>query len=104
MRTARAELAARAPLLILHMRPARRQVCIAGGSDISDHSDGGSKLSDILRNCFAPEAVGAIRQQVMRFTRFRRTDQSIDEYIAEYDLLCWKAERKMGMRPAAWSN
>ena len=67
------------------------------GSDILENSIGVAKTSDVLRNYFAPEAVDAIRQQVMRFTRSRRTDQSVDEYIAEFDLLRRKAESKMEM-------
>ena len=51
---ARAELAARASLLILHMRPAPCQVCLVEGSAILDHSDGVSKIFDILRNYLAP--------------------------------------------------
>ena len=51
----------------------------------------------ILRNCFAPEAADAIRHQVTRYVRFRGADQSIDEYIAEYDLLRRKAESEMEM-------
>ena len=95
MRTARAELSARAALLVLHMQPAPRQVCPLEGSDILGHGDGVSKISDVLRNYFAPEAVDAIHLQVTRFMRFRRTDQPVDEYIAEFDLFRWKAESRM---------
>ena len=77
MRTARAELPARASFLVSHMQPVPRQVCLAESSGILDHSDRVSKISDILRNYFAPEAVDATRQQVMRFTRIRHADQSV---------------------------
>ena len=97
MRTARTEVPARASLLLLRRQPAPRQVCLAESSDFLDSSDGVSKILDILRNYFAPEAVDAIHQRVMRFMRFRRTDQSIDEYIAKFDLLSRKAESKMEM-------
>ena len=79
--------AARASLLMSHMQPAPRQVCLAGGSDILDPSDGVSEISGALRTFFAPEAVGAIRQQVMRHMRSRRADQRADAHIAEFDLL-----------------
>ena len=91
MRNARAEFPARASSLVLHMQPLPRQVCLAGGGDILDHSDVVKKISGILRNYFPPEAVDAIRRQVMRFTRSRRTDQPIG------DLLCRGAESKMEM-------
>ena len=97
VRTARTGVSARASLLVLHMQPVPGQVCLAGAGDILDRSDGVAKISDVLRNYFAPEAADAIRQQVMRLMRFRRTDQPIDEYIAEFDLLRRKAESKMEM-------
>ena len=87
MRTARAEMPARSSSLISRKQPAPRQICLAEGSDILEHSTGVSKISDILRNDFAREAVAAIHQQVTRFMRVRRTDQSIDGYTAASDLL-----------------
>ena len=68
MRTTRTKLTARASLLILRARPAPRQVCLAAGSDIPDHADGASKILNISRSYFAPEAVDAIHQQVMRIS------------------------------------
>ena len=97
MRTARTEMPARASLLILHTQPAPRPECLAEGGDILDHGDGVSKISEPLRSYHAPEAVDEIRQQVMRFMRFRRADQSIRENIAEFDLLRGKAEPQMEM-------
>ena len=97
MRNARAEVPARASFLVLRTQPAPRQVCLAEGGDILDHSDGVSGILDVLRNCLAPEAVDAIRQQVMRYARCRRADQSIGEYVVEFDLLRRRAESKMEM-------
>ena len=65
LRAARTELSARALLLVLHMQPAPRQVCLAEGGDISDR---GGRVTDILnisRSYFAPGAADAIRQQVV---------------------------------------
>ena len=87
MRTTRTEVPARASLLVSRMQPVPRQVCLAEGSEIMDHSDRVTMLSDILRNYFAPAAVDAIHKQAIRFTRFRRADQPAAEYIAEFDLL-----------------
>ena len=96
-RTARTAASERASVWILHMQPAPRQVCLADGSDILGRSDGVAKILEISRNYFAPEAADAIRQQVVRYVRLRRTDQPIDGYIAEYDLLCRTAESEMEM-------
>ena len=87
MRTTRIEASAGASVLILHMQPAPRQVCRANGGNILGRSGGATKILQELRNYFAPKAADAIHQHVTRYLRFRRTDQSIDEYLAEYDFL-----------------
>ena len=97
MRAARAELTARASLLVLRTQPTPRQVCLAGGGDISGHGDGATGILDISRGYLAPEAAGAIRQQVVRFISYRRTDQSIDDYVAEFVPLRSEAESRMEM-------
>ena len=101
MRTTRAELTARAPLAISRTQPAPRRECLAEGSAILDHDDGVARIFDILRIYFLPEAVDSNRQRVVRFTRFRRTDQFAGRYTVEYDLLRRKAESEMelGLAP-----
>ena len=91
----RTELAARASPLVLHMRPAPRQVCPAEGSYILVHGDDVPIILSISRNYFALEAAHAINQRVTRFARYRRTALAADEYIAEFDLLSRKAESEM---------
>ena len=54
-------------------------------------------MKKILRNYLAPEAVGSIYQEVVRFLYYFRTDQSIDKFSAEYDLSRRKAKPKMDM-------
>ena len=54
MRTTRPEATARASVMILRMRPAPRRVCLAEGSFILGRSVGVAKVSEILRNNFAP--------------------------------------------------
>ena len=60
-----------------------------------DHRDGVTRVLEILRGYFAPEAADAIRQQVMRFMNYRRSDQGVDEYTPEYDHLRRTAESKI---------
>ena len=98
MRTTKTEVAARASLLALQLRPAPRQVCLAAGGNISGHQDGATRILDIRRSYFAPEAAHAIRQQVTRFTNYRRSGQSVDECIAEFDLLRRRPESEMVSR------
>ena len=61
MRTTRTEASARASVSILHMQPAQRRVASDDGSDILGRSDGVARISEVLRNHFAPEAADAIR-------------------------------------------
>ena len=58
-----------ASLLALHMLPAPRRVCPAGGCDFSGHGFGG----DVLRSYPAPLGTGAIRQQAMRLVAKRNS-------------------------------
>ena len=69
--------------------------CLVAGGDYLGNRDGIARILETARNNFAPEAAGASHQQVMRSTRYPRTDQSINEYIVELDLLGRKAESKM---------
>ena len=77
------------------MNSASRKVCLAAGGDYLDNQDGVGRILGILRNYFAPDAADAIHRQVVRFTHFRRAEQPIDEYIAEFDLLRRKSAPKM---------
>ena len=95
LRTTKTELAARASFWVLRMQPAPRQVCLAEGCDILGHGDGVTRILDNLRRGSAPEAADAIRQQLARFTNYRRTGQSAHGYIAEFFLTRKKAESKM---------
>ena len=79
------------------MHPAPGQVCVAEGGDVSDHQDGVARIMEIPRSSSVPAAADAIRQQVMKFLYHRRPDQSIREYIVEFDLLRRAAESKMRM-------
>ena len=94
MRATRTEASGRASVLISHMHPAPRQVCLADSNDILGRSDGVNEILEISRNYPAPAAADAIHQEVMRYMRLKRTEQSIAEYAAEYYLLRRKAEPK----------
>ena len=54
-------------------------------------------MLEISRNYFALEAADSIRKEVGRSMQFPRTDQTLDRYIAEYDLLRRKAESEVEM-------
>ena len=78
MRWTQTELAAHASLLVPHMQPAPRQVCLAECGHVLDPYEKVPRILETLRSFFAPEVVDAIRQQVARFVNFRRSGQSVD--------------------------
>ena len=45
------------------------------------------KISEPLRDYFAPKALGPVYQEVVRVPQFRRTARATDEYLARLDLL-----------------
>ena len=59
-----------------------------------ERNDDVMRILEIPRNYFGPGAVDSIYQEVVRFLRYRRTDRSIDVYIAEFDLLLRKSGPK----------
>ena len=79
------------------MWPAPRQATLAEGGYVSGCSDGVTRILDISRSYFAPEAADATRQQVVRLMNRRGSDQSVGDYIVEYALLRMTAESKLEM-------
>ena len=73
------------------------KVCLSAGGDPLDDQDGVARILEMLRRNFAPGVADAAYQQVARLFQYRRADQSIDEFIAEFDLLRGKAESMMEM-------
>ena len=74
------------------MNSAPRQVRLAEGGGVLGRRDALALVTGILRSYFDLEAADATHQPVMKFTHYRRSDQSIGEYILEFDLLRRKAE------------
>ena len=50
---------------------------------------------EISRERFAPDAFGSIFQDMAKFMNFKRTDQDMDTYLMEFDILRRKAEARM---------
>ena len=63
----------RAAALVVHMNSTARQVCLAVAGD------------HIAKNNGAEHVVNTIYREVARFLQFRRTGQTTDENIAEFD-------------------
>ena len=97
MHATKTEPASRASFLALHMNSAPRQVCLAEGGGVLGHHDGAARVIEIPRSYYAPESAGAIHLQDMKFTHYRRSDNSTDERTVGFDLLRSKSESKTEM-------
>ena len=83
-------------LLILHMDPTARQVCMynAGGDTLMAGCDVQLVLST-LRDYFQPDTFDRIFTQMDRFMSYVRTDQPIERFLMEFGILRQKAEKLM---------
>ena len=82
----------RAANFLLHMTDVAGRVCMSAGKDVVGNIDGVAHTLRILRERFAPDAIGSILQDVAKFTYLKRADQNADTY-----LLRQKAEARMLM-------
>ena len=78
-----------------------RQVCIAAGSDIIMSNRAAEKILNISRESFAPAAADSVYQRVFRFSQLKRTDQTTDVLLAEFDFLWCNEVSKMRMGGAS---
>ena len=74
-----------------------RKVYVAAGSRIILSGDGADRLTDILRENFAPGAADSVYREVVWFSRFKRAAQTMDFSSVESDALRRQAESKMWM-------
>ena len=63
-----------------------RQLCLATGSDVVTNNDGADRILTISQDYSAPDAVDSAHQGVARSFQFRRTNQTMDVNLAEFDL------------------
>ena len=70
---------------------------MAAGSFRIENNDGVTQILRILKDHFAPEAIDAVFKDVGKFEKFKRTDQSLDTYLLEFEVLRHKAEARMEM-------
>ena len=82
MRTPHLEPSKRAVASILRATSAARRVRKTAAGDNPESRDGALRILEISKNVFALEAAGSIYQEVARFLHYRRTDQSVGEFIA----------------------
>ena len=86
----------RSTLLILHMDPTARLVCMyTSGGDALMARCAVQTVMQTLRDSFQPGTFGRIFSQMDRFTSYARTDQPIGAFLMEFGIRRQKAEKHM---------
>ena len=81
--------------LLRHMSDVARKVCLNAGRREIGNLDGVGQISRISRERFAPGAIDSISQDMEKFLYFTRTEQTMDTYIMEFEMLRGKAESRL---------
>ena len=87
----------RAANLLLNMSDVARKVCMSVGKDDVGNAGGVAQILKILRERFAPDAINSVFLDVVKFLYFKRTQQNMDTYLSEFDMLQEKAEARLPM-------
>ena len=87
-----------AATLILQMRDFARHVCITLGMGHVMQPDGFRQMLRLSRKRFAPDAVHTVYQEVVRFSHFKRPDQTTSLRPLEFDVLRETFKGRMVMR------
>ena len=68
---------------------------MAIGADVVGNIDGAEQVLRILRERFAPDAIGSIFQDMAEIMYSKRTGQNTDTYLMEFDMLRQQAGARM---------
>ena len=83
----------RATSLLLHMDTVARQVCLNSGGDVMMNGADAALVLQALRQYFQPDAVDQVFQQIDKFMKFRRIDQTMERFLMEFGILRMKADK-----------
>ena len=79
-------------MLILQTGTIARHVCLNAGGDAFSRGSAAETNSKILRNFFLSGALGHVYQRVAKFSERKRTDQTAERYLLEFDVTRGEAE------------
>ena len=79
------------------MEPVAPQLWLAAGRDATTNTDGVEKTLATWRDYFAPAVVDPVYKEMVYFPQFKRTGQTMDVHVLEYDSLRRKAGPKKQM-------
>ena len=85
--------------LLRHMSDVAGKVRLNAGRREIGNLDGVGQISRISRERFAPDAIDSISQDMEKFLYFTRTEQTMDTYIMEFEMLRGKAESRLLLGP-----
>ena len=77
------------------MDPTARQVCLHSGGDAFMEGVDVTSILQTLKHYFLPDATDQVFQDVQRFLHYKRTDQPMERFILDFDVLRRKAERRI---------
>ena len=80
--------------LIPRMGGVARQACVSATSEHTLNNDGADRISTILHEHFAPDAVESVYPAVVRLLQFEGSGQTMDVFF-EFDVPCRNAESEM---------
>ena len=83
-------------VLILHMDPVARKVCLAAGRGEVMDPDGAIGIAQSLNEAFSPCSAESAYQEAARSLRCKRAFQTMDGNAARFDLLPTARRRRCG--------
>ena len=84
-------------MLILQTGTIARHVCLNAGGDTFSRGEAAETNSKILRNFSLSGALGHVYQRVAKFSERKRTDQTAERYLLEFDVTRGEAEGRVIM-------
>ena len=86
----------RGPALVLQIAARAQEMRLALGAPKLFAADGAEEILEELTAHYAPGALDTVYEDVVKFPNFLKTAETIDQFLAQFDLLRKLAERKMG--------
>ena len=82
-------------MLILQMDTIARRVYLDAGGDTSPQREDVETILNALRNYCQPDSLDRVYLQVTEFSRYKRTDQTMERHPLEFDALRREAETRV---------
>ena len=94
-RTAEVDPSRRASTLYPRMDTIARRICLDAGGDTFPQGEDADTISETLRNYCRPDTIDYVYQQITKFSRYKRTDQTVERRRLDFDVLRHDAEARV---------